>query len=571
MTQKRCIKKPVVFHRPYRIISILLFSCLQTLICACTQKTETPPPEYVNAVSGYNGKLLISLFSSPGTAEKSLIHKTVLINDKEHYVMEENDIRGFLDGNFKWGWNQPGQVHVRVGRRGKGAKYGEYELFRNLYRWTHPPLPKDSEVVDSTLKIFVEEPSRFPLKVYLYQVNKDWNPGLGGTLKDNVSPPRDGEVWWRELAHNQESWGLPGVNFASDTHPLSDTPEMPIADVNYLPGDKYLEFSSTRLNDYINRQASTQSPLLFLLKLSDYQEDIPGTALTLYSGNTGDDRNTVKRPALEINWKAGNIYVEHEYDVHLEYGRDYTFPKIPVSSNHAPISIAATYIDISNHLPPTIEYRTGRSDSASTWKKVLFPFTIADADWVQFRVRAVHDPVLLGHPFKASLRDTWILSVPPEQQHVPWYFTSPGGKRHEILATYNGDFMWSITFIPDEIGRWKYYWENNFSHEYKSETGTFDVIVGDQKNAWRQLEAFQKKMAEFPAQNHNEVEAYMHQFARLERSALRFLDPATYNSETGLEFRGKLNDIRGLIAEKPPEKLPLIPNRPHKWQKNKSQ
>lgn len=567
MTQIRCIKKHGDSHQQDRVIPILLIIFLQTLLYACNRNAETPPPEYVNDVSGYSGRLLVSLFSNTGTPGKSSIHKTVLMNNQDHSVMEENDIRGFLDGNFKWGWNQPGQVHVRVGRRGEGAKYGEYELFRNLYRWTPPPLPRDSEVVDSSLKISIEEPSIFPLKVYLYQVNKDWNPGLGGTLNDNVSPPRDGEVWWRDLAYNQESWGLPGVNFASDTHPLADTPEMPLAIEKYMPGDMHLEFSSTRLNNYINKQISEQSPLLFLLKLSDYHEDIPGTVLTLYSGNTGDDRNTVKRPALDIHWKVGNAHVEHEYDVNLEYGRDYTFPVIPINTNHSPISIAATYIDNSNHLSPTIEYRTGSNTTVSAWNNIPYPQSIADADWVQFRIRAVHDPVLLGRPFRANLKDTWVLSASPEQQHVPWHFIAPSGKRHEVIATYKGDYIWSINFIPHETGRWKYYWENNFSHEYRSETGTFDVIIGNQQNAWRQLEAFQKRLTAFPAQDRNEAEIYMYQFTKLERSALNFLDAESYHSEVGLKFREKLNDIRGLIAEKPPEEIPLKPNPPFKWQR----
>ncbi len=94
--------------------------------------------------------------------------------------MEDNDLRGYLDGNFKWGWNQVGQIHVRVGRRARGPAFGEYELFRLVQRWDGMALPPAVHIHQARLRLGVEEGPPFSVTVYLYEVKKDWNPGGGG-------------------------------------------------------------------------------------------------------------------------------------------------------------------------------------------------------------------------------------------------------------------------------------------------------------------------------------------------------------------------------------------------------
>lgn len=94
--------------------------------------------------------------------------------------MEDNDIRGFLDGRFKNGWNQPGQMHVRVGRRKQvSPKYGEQELCRVLQRWDRIELPPLSNILHTLLSLEVENGPPFELQIFLYEVKKDWNPGGG--------------------------------------------------------------------------------------------------------------------------------------------------------------------------------------------------------------------------------------------------------------------------------------------------------------------------------------------------------------------------------------------------------
>ena len=139
--------------------------------------------------------------------------------------MTDNDIRGFLDGGFIWGWNQATQIHVRLGRNGEFSRpmYGEVELSRVLQRWDGITLPPDSEISTCRLTLQVEEGPEGPLRLFVYAVARDWRPGSGGEDGNNVSVPKPGEVWWRDAAYGEVPWGLPGVGFASDAHPEADT------------------------------------------------------------------------------------------------------------------------------------------------------------------------------------------------------------------------------------------------------------------------------------------------------------------------------------------------------------
>ena len=62
------------------------------------------------------GTLQVSLIGNNGASQKPLEHVSVHVRDSNYSGVEDNDIRGFLDGRFKNGWNQPSQTHVRVGR-----------------------------------------------------------------------------------------------------------------------------------------------------------------------------------------------------------------------------------------------------------------------------------------------------------------------------------------------------------------------------------------------------------------------------------------------------------------------
>ena len=80
--------------------------------------------------------------------------------------------------------------------------------------------------------------------------------------------------------------GTAGGGLASDTDPEADTPVSPLAEAAYEPAAPTLVFQSPRLAAYVERAAGQGAPLRFLLKASDYLEDVPIGAVNLYSGTT---------------------------------------------------------------------------------------------------------------------------------------------------------------------------------------------------------------------------------------------------------------------------------------------
>jgi hypothetical protein len=470
--------------------------------------------------------------------------------------MEDNDLRGYLDGNFKWGWNQVGQIHVRLGRRTRGPFFGEYELFRLVQRWDHIALPPEAHIHQARLRLGVEEGPPFSVTVYLYEVKKDWNPGKGGIEQDNNSPPQVGEVWWNDLAYKQKRWGLPGVGFASDTHPEADVAMMPLAEARYLPGDHFVEFSSPALARYLSQRVHTQQPLLFLLKLSDYQEDRRGSVLTLHSGNHGDDRNVQRRPHLFVEWESATETSGKEQEIFLEYGRSYMVPFVPPPGAYF---FAASFISSPGYEAPTIEIRGGDASLVSGWRRLSMPVA-ADWQWAEIRLSAVTDPVVLGEAFTATLRDTWVRTAAPEKQQVPWTFVSPIGESFLVPAEYHGNYQWGIRFEPHAVGRWHYFWTQNFLKQpYKSAEGTFDVVAGDQANVMQHLKILQDtiRTSEFTTPSER-LRVFGRRFVTLERAAMYGHTPESFASEAGRELHELLNEIRTLLGGKRmPDPLPL--------------
>jgi hypothetical protein len=75
-----------------------------------------------------------------------------------------------------------------------------------------------------------------------------------------------------------------------------------------------------------------------------------------------------------------------------------------------------------------------------------------DWEWVQLRVVAGMSPLRLGEAFSAELMDTWVCSLPPEEQIVRWKFVSPSGRTFTQDAQYVGDWHWRVSFSPTEAG-----------------------------------------------------------------------------------------------------------------------
>lgn len=536
-------------------------------------------------------------FSGYGEGSENMVplrHTSVYVNNSYYSGAEDNDLRGFLDGRFKNGWNQPSQTHVRMGRR-EMSKYrgyfhdlmgmlvnipgvshfiswvepaypylGEHELFRILHRWDGINLPPNARITNARMELTIEYGPPFDAKLYLYSVNKDWKPGRGGVSENNISPPKKGEVWWQDIAYKERAWGLPGVGFASDEHPDADVPAQPLASTNYNPGTQKVEFSSDRLLDYISLRVREQKPLLFLIKLSDFKEDTPGSRISTYSAEYGDNRNVERRPYLYIEWESSKETQQLEKSINLEYGRTCILPRIDISEA---TTIMASFIPKHGFESPTIEVRGGSDEVVSPWTRVIGPFE-NNWKWIEFKIISVIDPIILGHDFKAQIRDTWIETGPPEDQKVEWIFLAPTGKVRRREANYLGKYIWEVNFQPDEIGRWDYYWKHSFSaRPYSSSKGSFDVIIQDQSHIKRELQILSEKIKSVHLKTHYErAKTFGVTFMKLQRAALQLETPQSFTTRSGRELRETLDDVRGLIWGIPiPKSLPLQ-SLPRDWE-----
>ncbi len=345
------------------------------------------------------GVLRLSRFEAGARAANPQLHRSVYVNGPDYCGMKDNDVRGFLDGGFIWGWNQSTQIHVRFGRTGEYSNpmYGENELFRVLHRWDGISLPTTFELSDCRLILHVEEGPPRPLRLLVYAVARDWNPGSGGVNGNNVSVPKPGEVWWGDAAFEQAPWGLPGAGFASDSHPEADTGAHALAEAAWSPGDDRVVFQSGALTRHAAERIRQEKPLLLLLKLTDAQEDIPGCFFNLYSGEHGDSRNTVRRPRLELEWCSTAETESIAHDVFLEYGRSYELPRQSAGGGLWIASFEAVH----GYATPGIQVREGTGDNAGPWRRASFPFE-PEGDWFQLRLLAMPDPVELGDRFEAE-------------------------------------------------------------------------------------------------------------------------------------------------------------------------
>jgi hypothetical protein len=513
---------------------------------------EPPPPPEASLV---DGTLRVSLLGE-GEAAAGLLHETSFVNGVGYAGLADNDIRGFLDGRFQYGWNQPLQAHVRAGRRHSSPRYGETELFRILQRWSDLGLPPDAEVESAELRVEVEFGLERELRLLLYAVGGDWDPGRGGTRGDNSSPPEPGDVWWGERAHGELDWGLPGVGFRSDVHPGADTPTTALAHAVYEPGGAELAFASEALAQHVESCARDGQPVRLLLKLSDRFEDDPDTLLYFYSGEHGDHRNAVRRPRLQLRWRAGEV-ASLEREILLEPGAVYRTGPMPVADASR---IAASFSPRAGSAGVTLEVREGE---VSPWRPLVGPVAIEPGDgWVELRAIAGLQPVALGRPFETWLRDTWLPTGPPEGQEVTFTFRSPGGESFERRAEYRGDYTFAVGFEPMELGRWEYSFSHEFEHPYESALGVFDVIPLERAGVVAALRALLLKAEAVSATAAGEggVPDLGPRFWRLERALLSLETPESFRSADGRERFALLTRIREVVGGRPvPESPPLKP------------
>jgi len=548
---------PRAFHRP---ACALLLAALISGLTGCKRGSSEARTELLD-MPGVEGILRISTFLDSVTNASPHLHRTTFVNNLQYAGMEDNDIRGFLDGTFKWGWNQPGQIHVRVGRRSGSPRYGEEELFRVLLRWADLQLPARTEIREARMRFWVESGPRSPLRILLYEVKKDWNPGDGGVLKNNVSPPTKGEVWWNDIGFEVEPWGLPGASFTSNSDAGADTASSPLAETCWHPGEATIELTSQALAEYVSQRINHNQPLLLLLKLSDYLEDQPDALITFFSGNHGDSGNETRRPLLDLVWQSSSEVHHADHSVRLEYGRSMTLPEFDLRGSTC---MATSFFSEKESTAPSITFLGENRQQPSAWRPGGGIHQVSpEDDQIQIAVGAFSRPLTLGDTFTASLRDTWIRTAPPDEQTVRWTFVSPTGNKHLKKADYKGDWRWAIEFTPDETGPWTYFWEAHFAEEpFHSADGHFDVIADslDQVTAFLGLLEEQITAAKQKGLNRKQRRRFMIILSRLERSGMQLLTPSAFRSETGHQLKEQLNQVRAVLDRKPPDPIPLVPD-----------
>jgi hypothetical protein len=522
-------------------------------------KTREAPPESVRGV------LRLSAYGDaerPGSAP--LRHVSVFVNAPHWSGMEDNDLRGYLDGRFKYGWNQASQAHVRAGRATTGLRWGEYEIFRAIQQWDGVDLPPAVRVHRARLELTVEDSPHRDVRVMLYEVKKDWNPGQGGERHDNNSPPVEGEVWWDEVAHGKRPWGLPGVGFASDTHPDADTPAMPLAESRYREEDGRIAFESEALRAYVERRVRERQPLLFLVKLADAYEDHTSTLLYIYSGNVDGPRHPERRPRLVLEWESAAEVARLERPIHLEHGRSLVIKDVDVRGAR---SLAVSFLADEGFEAPRVDLRS--KAEGERWRPASLPLALA-ADRVDLKLKAAQDPVTVGTPFQSELRDTWVRSAPPDKQKVEYTFVAPSGVRHHVDARYVGDYRWQVEFTPGEVGRWRYYFRHQFEDPYKSSEGFFDAMPGDREDVERQLrELLADVRAAWPKVEKGQQTEVVHQFGerfwRLERAAMQLETPESFRSEDGRGTFALITEIRQAMSGRRVPDEPELEGMDREW------
>jgi hypothetical protein len=525
-----------------------------------------PPPATPEEPRHVSGVLKVSVFSDRPVAadlhaEPAPVqwHVSTWRNGPLYQGHSNNDLRGFVDGRFRRVWNQTDQIHVRTGRGHGRPVLGERELFRNLHRWEQLSLPQGSRILQAAFELVVEQGPDRPLDVFLYRVNMDWNPGHGGVNRDNRSEPAPGEVWWNERMHGSASWGLPGAGFASDTHPDADTPVTALAWATYRPGEPLVSFRSRTLTNYVQERVDQRQPLLLLIKLSDHLEDLDRTSLVLFSSTYGDSCNVSGRPRLELEWTSPAEIESAEYPIVLEHGRSTVLPRMATPEMRG---FAVSFVAEERSAHPTVQARGAHGELIDEWQDATLPAP-TDWDWLELRLDTLHNPIPFGQCFESHFRVTLIRTGPPETQQVAWMFRSPSDRIHFVRGRYVGNYTWEARFVPDEVGRWSYYWTHTFrNRRFFSPPGLFDVFISDFYTADAALKSFHDMVVscDLPPGNPR-IRAFGDAFKRLERAVLRIETPASFDL-TGQHpnpLGEQLDTLREELSGTPPSRWRVPP------------
>jgi peptidoglycan/xylan/chitin deacetylase (PgdA/CDA1 family)/glycosyltransferase involved in cell wall biosynthesis len=521
---------------------------------------ETAFPRQPFKPTVLEGRVKLGVFGS-GEPVEPMVFTTEWVPGEEYPHMQDSDIRGFLDGGFRWAWNQPGQVHIRVGRLGwtrrpdRPPELGERELFRGLQRWERLDLPTATEILDASLTLQVEAGAARSVDVCLYEVFRDWVPGAGGVDKNNVSVPAPGELWWNETEAGSRSWSKPGAGHSGDPDSGADTAGSPLASTRYEPGDVSVTFRSPDFARYVQRRTSAGEPLLLLIKLSDADEDSERSVLTFWSAEHGDRWNRLTRPRLSLKWRSRTQTAGTEIDVRLEQGRALALPSLPGGHDRR---VAVEWVPERPGWQPTFQISVrGEKQPWGTDVPTLASFP----EKARIRLLAASRPLHLGEEFRSEIMDTWVISGPPEEQIVEWTFVSPSGTLHRLESGYRGGFRWEVAFRPREIGAWRYYWTHALAgHSVRGPAGRFDVVAGDLETVLTHLDSLAGEVsAERAGALTSALRSWEQRLMTLERAAVDLTPPAEWKRGGASKVRERVATVRAALWRKAiPDPQPMV-------------
>ncbi len=283
--------------------------------------------------------------------------------------------------------------------------------------------------------------------------------------------------------------------------------------------------------------------------------------LHVYSANQGDTRNAARRPRLFLEWRSDAESAHSTHDILLEHGRSLVLPRVDVDRLSG---VAVTFDASADSESPGFYIRGGKNGETSSWRRIDRPLAV-DWDWCEIRVEALCDPVPAGGVFEAEIRDTWVTSGPEESQRVSWTFLAPSGREQAVLANYVGDHRWRVTFVPWDLGRWHYWWTQEFTGApHYSAKGCFDVVAADVGCVERALEQLLTEIAasELPAGDRR-VAQYGLRFNRLQRALMRLQTPETFKMSAGEPDGGEvgeiLDQVRFRLSNERPKSTRLSP------------
>jgi hypothetical protein len=127
---------------------------------------------------------------------------------------------------------------------------------------------------------------------------------------------------------------------------------------------------------------------------------------------------------------------------------------------------------------------------------------------------------------------------------------APSGDVHRTRAEFQGDYTWKVSFQPEELGHWRYWYEHHLDEGFRGADGVFDVLPGDRDAISQQLRDLAQAIRE---RNYEDPRLAVHKFGpefwALERAALASMTPEEWAGAPGRDMDALIVDVRNLMDQ----------------------